>query len=307
MTFFCSSASSHVQSCASSSRRANFSLTCISECVGSGTCGGASCAVQAGGMDCCADVIDEKALPCGAPPCLTADPHLASEVVAGPLAGASVGPMASGTQGQNQNASDSQSVEAAGQNVSDSQSVEAAGQGESEETGATDNAGEGGSSIVGEESANGVVESSSESGTVSEQGTRDRSGAASEDSDMRLASRVNACADAGGVADPFGTQCCPLSCGTCGGQNCSSRPGGAEACCGDQLGSAAVECGSPPCILESEDPDTISARVSACSIAGGISDATGLRCCSRACGACGGKRSFADGISFLNSLLCEAI
>ena len=32
-----------------------------------------------------------------------------------------------------------------------------------------------------------------------------------------------------------GTPCCAASCGTCGGSGCSSRPGGADACCGGNI------------------------------------------------------------------------
>ena len=96
--------------------------------------------------------------------------------------------------------------------------------------------------------------------------------------------------------DPFGLLCCSASCGVCGGQECASRNGGADACCGDNIASAAVKCGNPPCLLGFEDNETIAALVSVCALAGGIADDTGLRCCDSACGICGGKfaRSFLD-------------
>lgn len=40
------------------------------------------------------------------------------------------------------------------------------------------------------------------------------------------------------------------------------------------------------------DPAAVAERVSVCAAAGGISDATGLRCCSAACGVCGGNNPY---------------
>ena len=120
-------------------------------------------------------------------------------------------------------------------------------------------------------------------------GTRDRSGSGGEDSRARLASRLDTCAAMGGVPDLFGLACCSSSCATCGGEGCADRDGGAEDCCGDKLASAAVQCGTPPCMLGDIDPAAVAERVSVCAAAGGISDATGLRCCSAACGVCGGN------------------
>merc|ERR1719224_327348 len=44
--------------------------------------------------------------------------------------------------------------------------------------------------------------------------------------------------------------CCPASCGTCGGKQCASRPGGKSACCADIIQASNKECGSPPCALK---------------------------------------------------------
>ena len=110
-----------------------------------------------------------------------------------------------------------------------------------------------------------------------------------QDSSMISSSRMDACMQLGGVVDPLGVACCPASCGVCGGEGCFSREGGADACCGDNLASANVTCGSPPCMLSMEaDLEAVHRRVDACEAAGGIADATGFRCCNASCGVCGG-------------------
>jgi hypothetical protein len=120
--------------------------------------------------------------------------------------------------------------------------------------------------------------------------TQDRAQAAGfEDKRTKIVSRMQSCTAIGGVMDPFGLLCCPAFCGVCGGQGCANRNGGADACCGDNIASAAVKCGNPPCLLGFEDNETIASRVSVCTLAGGVADDTGLRCCDSACGICGGK------------------
>jgi len=68
-------------------------------------------------------------------------------------------------------------------------------------------------------------------------------------------------ADAGCVApDPNCTRgilsdsgaCCPASCGTCGGNGCSSRPGGAAACCTGHIINENISCAdqSAPCMVQ---------------------------------------------------------
>lgn len=110
-----------------------------------------------------------------------------------------------------------------------------------------------------------------------------------KDQRTRMVPRMQSCTAIGGVMDLFGLLCCPASCAVCGGQGCASRHGGADACCGENIASAGVKCGSPPCLLGFEDNETIAARVSVCDLAGGVADDTGLRCCDSACGTCGGK------------------
>jgi hypothetical protein len=87
-----------------------------------------------------------------------------------------------------------------------------------------------------------------------------------------------------GSADPYcdrgirnGSACCSASCGACGGSNCSSRPGGADACCSGRINSTGFSCteGGPPCVVS--DP--------ACLL--GIEGST--VCCAASCGQCGGS------------------
>ena len=191
------------------------------------------------------------------------DPALASSVAAGPLA----------TAGQGHDSNETETTGGGGPSATEG-GFEGQGQ-DSNETEAT-----GGGP--------GETEGGFEDATA---GSRDRSGEAAhaEDMETQIVSRMQACADSGGVMDPFGVLCCPASCGLCGGEGCANRQGGADACCGDNIASAAVECGSPPCLLGSGDSTAIAARVSVCALAGGVADDTGLRCCDSACGTCGGK------------------
>jgi hypothetical protein len=52
-----------------------------------------------------------------------------------------------------------------------------------------------------------------------------------------------------GVLDGTGTYCCALSCGTCGGGGCSSRPGGFSSCCTAGIDASGALCSGsmPPC------------------------------------------------------------
>ncbi|CAM9261415.1 unnamed protein product [Pylaiella littoralis] len=56
-----------------------------------------------------------------------------------------------------------------------------------------------------------------------------------------------------GVLSTLGNYCCASKCGTCGGSGCSSRDGGASACCTTDINEAGVTCetnsGSAPCIV----------------------------------------------------------
>ena len=66
---------------------------------------------------------------------------------------------------------------------------------------------------------------------------------------LEAQARAKACESVGGISDPSGLACCPASCGTCGGTDCTSRPGGAESCCGDNIDEANDVCGNPPCLM----------------------------------------------------------
>ena len=46
--------------------------------------------------------------------------------------------------------------------------------------------------------------------------------------------------------------CCPASCGTCGGQGCSKRPGGKDNCCGHIIAEAGKSCedNDVPCVFD---------------------------------------------------------
>lgn len=95
------------------------------------------------------------------------------------------------------------------------------------------------------------------------------------------------CKAHGGVPDSSGLKCCAASCGTCGGDGCTSRPGGADMCCGDNLGAANQMCGDPACVFHT-NPREAEARANACKALGGVADPSGLACCPASCGSCGG-------------------
>ncbi len=48
-----------------------------------------------------------------------------------------------------------------------------------------------------------------------------------------------------------GAICCAASCGTCAGEGCGARPGGASACCGQAIRDADRRCSGnlPPCVM----------------------------------------------------------
>lgn len=81
------------------------------------------------------------------------------------------------------------------------------------------------------------------------------------------------------VSDVEGWLCCPKTCGDCGGDGCSSRPGGAESCCTSDIIAQNKDCGSnpPPCIIP-VPKDAICGRVRGDTIV----------CCPESCGVCGG-------------------
>ncbi len=87
-----------------------------------------------------------------------------------------------------------------------------------------------------------------------------------------------------------GSACCPLACGTCGGINCSARPGGAAACCTIAIKQSAVSCldSKAPCNIPGEKEMGKFAKVQADpSCSRGIKSDNGA-CCAAGCGKCGG-------------------
>lgn len=228
-------------------------------------------------MDCCTDGVDATGSSCGAPPCLANNSAGSSSQPAAPLAG-------TGSSGSHADAiHDAEAAaEAAAELACGEHSTRGSCKSDPHCTW---------------DSAHGCMVQAGVDWSVIEakdwghdgyswgQGSRDRSGNY-DTSNTRMASRSNACSESGGIIDPLGTVCCSRTCGTCGGEDCASREGGAESCCADNIASASHSCGSPPCVLGAGQDATAHAK--ACELAGGITDATGLRCCSAACGTCGG-------------------
>eukprot|EP00611_Tribonema_gayanum_P028729 TRINITY_DN747_c0_g1_i7.p1 TRINITY_DN747_c0_g1~~TRINITY_DN747_c0_g1_i7.p1 ORF type:complete len:261 (-),score=40.74 TRINITY_DN747_c0_g1_i7:1430-2212(-) len=53
-----------------------------------------------------------------------------------------------------------------------------------------------------------------------------------------------------GIASADGLQCCPHSCGVCGGSGCEARfPGSEDACCAANIMAANNACGTAPCVI----------------------------------------------------------
>lgn len=68
------------------------------------------------------------------------------------------------------------------------------------------------------------------------------------------AGRTGSCA---GIASADQLACCPALCGTCGGPDCTTSPGGAHFCCTDKLLESAPPCGpkdTGPCLLPEPIP-----------------------------------------------------
>ncbi|CAM9706611.1 unnamed protein product, partial [Ectocarpus fasciculatus] len=86
--------------------------------------------------------------------------------------------------------------------------------------------------------------------------------------------------DGGIVGIQVSDVCCSSSCGSCGGSGCTSREGGAEACCGGGVRDSGRYCsvtGEAPCIT-----------VETCD-GGIVGIQTSDVCCSLSCGSCGGS------------------
>ncbi|CAM9918553.1 unnamed protein product, partial [Ectocarpus fasciculatus] len=105
--------------------------------------------------------------------------------------------------------------------------------------------------------------------------------------------------DGGIVGIQASDVCCSSSCGSCGGSGCTSRDGGAEACCGGGVRASGRYCsvtGEAPCITGPAPTPAPTPEGQWCSLAdlatcdGGI---VGIQasdvCCSSSCGSCGGS------------------
>lgn len=60
---------------------------------------------------------------------------------------------------------------------------------------------------------------------------------------------TSTCTSQGGIVKSGTTACCPESCGTCGGKNCASLPGGNHNCCTKEIEGNGKSCSTsaPPC------------------------------------------------------------
>merc|ERR1711998_294591 len=61
------------------------------------------------------------------------------------------------------------------------------------------------------------------------------------------------------TSSPYALICCPAECGTCAGEGCGSREGGAKNCCAKKITPANQKCsetGTAPCVLGSPPADT---------------------------------------------------
>lgn len=97
-----------------------------------------------------------------------------------------------------------------------------------------------------------------------------------------------------GVPDLSRQKCCPRSCGTCGGVGCDTRPGGGAKCCGHSMTATCTSpAGPPPCSYPAgwDWPLEVSRAGSpqgAERCTSGVLDSSGMKCCARECGTCGG-------------------
>lgn len=62
-----------------------------------------------------------------------------------------------------------------------------------------------------------------------------------------------------GILNSDKKTCCAASCGTCGGEGCSIRPGGSAACCTSTIAAAAISCNShqAPCTVEAQTASSV--------------------------------------------------
>ncbi|CAM9836675.1 unnamed protein product, partial [Ectocarpus fasciculatus] len=97
--------------------------------------------------------------------------------------------------------------------------------------------------------------------------------------------------DGGIVGIQVSDVCCSSSCGSCGGSGCTSREGGAEACCGGGVRASERYCsvtGEAPCITGPAPTPAPTPEVETCD-GGIVGIQTSDVCCSLSCGSCGGS------------------
>ncbi|KAG5188868.1 hypothetical protein JKP88DRAFT_253208 [Tribonema minus] len=90
-------------------------------------------------------------------------------------------------------------------------------------------------------------------------------------------SQATRCAAGSGISSADGHVCCPVSCGICGGQDCSVRfPGSAEVCCTTSIARADNTCGRAPCVISASTvPDALSVAEAAAGAPASAAAATG--------------------------------
>eukprot|EP00752_Nemacystus_decipiens_P009556 g8536.t1 len=75
------------------------------------------------------------------------------------------------------------------------------------------------------------------------------------DGDLPTTPTPETCSNGIEGIDGNGVVCCSLSCGTCAGNGCSSRPGGSSGCCGGAIKGSGDLCsvtGTAPCIIDED-------------------------------------------------------
>lgn len=188
-------------------------MCCSSSC---GSCGGTGCDARDGGADgCCGDNLEAANVPCGHPPCLM-ETHAMAQVRDAQVFSAS--------------------CKAHG-GIPDPSGLKccAASCGQCGGTGC--------------EMRSGGAEMCCGDNLAAADETCGEPACVFRTNPLEAQARAKACESVGGISDPSGLACCPASCGTCGGTDCTSRPGGAESCCGDNIDEANDVCGNPPCLM----------------------------------------------------------
>eukprot|EP00903_Cladosiphon_okamuranus_P016037 g14807.t2 len=108
------------------------------------------------------------------------------------------------------------------------------------------------------------------------------------------------------------TVCCALSCGTCAGKGCSSRPGGSEACCAGGVTATQDLCsvtGEAPCVIDAGPTPTPPSPTPPTPTPGSFScDGVqkGQYCCSDGCGTCGGSGCSSRGGGLTGEDCCQS-